>query len=151
MPTSPKFFYSHSAPSRLRRLASSPAFSVFCLTVGLLGFLFGAISISRPLFSGSGCSLFKPRSVSVAWGKGNGGNGSGSGSESGIVVKERHKVMGFVGIQTGFASTGRRRSLRKTWFPSDREGLTRLVILFLLFISVKFQSLTDSVSIPPKI
>lgn len=87
----------------------------------------------------------------MAWGKGNGGNGSGSGSESGIVVKERHKVMGFVGIQTGFASTGRRRSLRKTWFPSDREGLTRLVILFLLFISVKFQSLTDSVSIPPKI
>lgn len=34
--------------------------------------------------------------------------------------------MGFVGIQTGFASTGRRQSLRKTWMPSDRQGLQRL-------------------------
>ncbi|KAI3939591.1 hypothetical protein MKX01_038546 [Papaver californicum] len=38
---------------------------------------------------------------------------------------KRHKVMGFVGIQTGFGSVGRRRSLRKTW-PSDRQGLQRL-------------------------
>lgn len=62
----------------------------------------------------------------MVWEKGTGGSGSGSGSDSGVVVKERHKAMGFVGIQTGFAYTGRRRSLRKTWFPSDREGLTRL-------------------------
>lgn len=34
--------------------------------------------------------------------------------------------MGFVGIQTGFGSVGRRRSLRKTWVPSDRAGLQRL-------------------------
>lgn len=34
--------------------------------------------------------------------------------------------MGFVGIQTGFSSVGRRRSLRNTWLPSDREGLQRL-------------------------
>lgn len=34
--------------------------------------------------------------------------------------------MGFVGIQTGFGSIGRRRSLRKTWMPSDRQGLQRL-------------------------
>lgn len=34
--------------------------------------------------------------------------------------------MAFVGIQTGFASTGRRRSLRMTWMPSDRQGLQRL-------------------------
>lgn len=40
--------------------------------------------------------------------------------------RDRHKVMGFVGVQTGFSSVGRRRSLRKTWFPSDRQGLLRL-------------------------
>lgn len=34
--------------------------------------------------------------------------------------------MGFVGIQTGFESSGRRRSLRNTWMPSDRQGLQRL-------------------------
>ncbi|KAL7216721.1 hypothetical protein ACSBR1_028621 [Camellia fascicularis] len=31
--------------------------------------------------------------------------------------------MGFVGIQTGFASVVRRRSLRQTWMPSDQQGL----------------------------
>ncbi|XP_039026909.1 probable beta-1,3-galactosyltransferase 14, partial [Hibiscus syriacus] len=35
---------------------------------------------------------------------------------------KRHKVMGFVGVQTGFRSAGR----RKTWLPSDRQGLQRL-------------------------
>ncbi|KAG2309777.1 hypothetical protein Bca52824_029525 [Brassica carinata] len=34
--------------------------------------------------------------------------------------------MGFVGIQTGFGSAGRRRALRSTWMPSDPEGLRRL-------------------------
>ncbi|KAI7729389.1 hypothetical protein M8C21_004216, partial [Ambrosia artemisiifolia] len=58
----------------------------------------------------------KPLSVSVAWDHTNGGGGD----------QNRYKVMGFVGIQTGFASVGRRRSLRKTWFPSDHQGLQRL-------------------------
>lgn len=40
--------------------------------------------------------------------------------------RKRHKVMGFVGIQTGFGSVGRRQSLRKTWMPSDHQGLQRL-------------------------
>lgn len=34
--------------------------------------------------------------------------------------------MGFVGIQTGFGSVGRRRSLRQTWMPSDPQSLQRL-------------------------
>lgn len=34
--------------------------------------------------------------------------------------------MGFVGIQTGFGSGGRRRSLRMTWMPSDHQGLQQL-------------------------
>lgn len=34
--------------------------------------------------------------------------------------------MGFVGIQTGFGSSGRRRSLRMTWMPSDPQGLQQL-------------------------
>jgi hypothetical protein len=51
-----------------------------------------------------------------------------AGNSNGVVSgeKKRHKVMGFVGIQTGFGSAGRRRSLRKTWMPSDPEGLRRL-------------------------
>ncbi|VAI70440.1 unnamed protein product [Triticum turgidum subsp. durum] len=34
--------------------------------------------------------------------------------------------MAFVGIFTGFGSVGRRRALRRTWLPSDRQGLLRL-------------------------
>ncbi|CAL9195835.1 unnamed protein product [Musa hybrid cultivar] len=120
MPKSPKVFRTGPLPSpllsRFRRISSSSssAFSLFCLIFGLAGFLFGAISISRPARS---CPGLEPRTVSVVWDRG-GGTGSGT--------PERHKVMAFVGIQTGFGSVGRRRSIRQTWLPSDRPGLLRL-------------------------
>ncbi|KAL2612908.1 hypothetical protein R1flu_024600 [Riccia fluitans] len=38
----------------------------------------------------------------------------------------RPKVLGFVGIQTGFGSAERRRALRRTWMPSTRDGIARL-------------------------
>ncbi|KAH7682314.1 Glycosyl transferase family 31 protein [Dioscorea alata] len=121
MPTSPKVFHSHPLPSRLRRFFSSFfGFYATFLLFGVVGFLVGSLSVSRPLIFSRGCSDFKPTSVSVAWDRGDGAGGYGGGS------LERHKVLGFVGIQTGFRSTGRRRSLRKTWFPSDRQGLIRL-------------------------
>ncbi|KMZ75116.1 Beta-1,3-GlcNAc transferase, family GT31 [Zostera marina] len=41
---------------------------------------------------------------------------------------QRHKAMAFVGVYTGFSSLGRRKALRKTWMPSDRDGLKRFVI-----------------------
>ncbi|KAI7743714.1 hypothetical protein M8C21_014980, partial [Ambrosia artemisiifolia] len=66
------------------------------------------------------CEPNKPLSVSVSWDHSNGGGGGD---------QNRYKVMGFVGIQTGFASVGRRRSLRKTWFPSDHQGLQRYMRL----------------------
>lgn len=134
MPTSPKVFYSHgtlpSWTSRFRRVSSSSSnFSVFFLIFGLAGFLFGSIAFLRGFISGHKCFAADPISISVAWKHGNdnlsdrfglsGGAGVGGGQ------RERHKVMGFVGIQTGFASTGRRRSLRQTWFPPDRQGLLR--------------------------
>lgn len=111
MPTSPKVFYSQS-PSRLRRLPSP--LSAVCLLLGLAGILFGVFSLSRP----RNCRDFHPLSVSVAWDR--------SPAAAGVLSAERHKVMAFVGIQTGFASTGRRQSLRQTWFPSDRQGLLKL-------------------------
>ncbi|CAM6090243.1 unnamed protein product [Calypogeia fissa] len=40
--------------------------------------------------------------------------------------ESRPKVLGFVGIQTGFKSAERRRSIRKTWLPSTPEGIMRL-------------------------
>ncbi|RRT64698.1 hypothetical protein B296_00035183 [Ensete ventricosum] len=125
MPKSPKVFRAGPLPSpllsRCRRISSSSsAFSLFCLIFGLAGFLFGAISISRPARS---CPGLEPRSVSVVWDR---GGAAGSGTP------ERHKVMAFVGIQTGFGSVGRRRSIRQTWLPSDRPGLLRSVLVSFL-------------------
>ncbi|KAL9443299.1 hypothetical protein AB3S75_016622 [Citrus x aurantiifolia] len=39
---------------------------------------------------------------------------------------DRPKLLGFVGIQTGFGSADRRVALRSTWFPSDPDGLLSL-------------------------
>ncbi|XP_057952245.1 probable beta-1,3-galactosyltransferase 14 [Malania oleifera] len=119
MPSSPKFFHARP-PSGPRSRQSTALF--LCLVIGLAGFIFGLGSILSPVW-GYRCRNSKPRSVSVVWER------SGSvGNEDGVKIgdRKRHKVMGFVGIQTGFGSVGRRRSLRKTWMPSDRQGLQRL-------------------------
>ncbi|XP_058747424.1 probable beta-1,3-galactosyltransferase 14 [Vicia villosa] len=71
----------------------------------------------RP-FQGNRCLNANPRSVKVVW-----EHSTAAGTHD---LPNRHKVMGFVGIQTGFGSVGRRESLRKTWFPSDQQGLQRL-------------------------
>ncbi|XP_058779547.1 probable beta-1,3-galactosyltransferase 14 [Vicia villosa] len=79
---------------------------------------FGIVLFLRPFQNNHRCLNRNPRSVRVLWDHGTGGRNA--------VVEDRHKVMAFVGIQTGFGSVGRRQSLRKTWFPSDPDGLQRL-------------------------
>lgn len=69
---------------------------------------------------------------------------SGGGIGNGVVSEEhqkRHKVMGFVGIQTGFGSVGRRRSLRQTWMPSDRQGLQRYVNVIYIYTRTHIHTL----------
>ncbi|KAF9587766.1 hypothetical protein IFM89_005498 [Coptis chinensis] len=115
MPSQPKFFYPRNTSSYYNKRC---CFLLVCLLVGITGFIFGSIVLLKSDGGRSNiCRGFRPRSVSVVWEK---VGSSGSGGE------KRHKVMGFVGIQTGFGSVGRRKSLRKTWMPSDREGLQRL-------------------------
>ncbi|KAH0990159.1 hypothetical protein GBA52_001642 [Prunus armeniaca] len=48
------------------------------------------------------------------------------GDKNGWPLVDRPKLLGFVGIQTGFGSADRRAPLRSTWFPSDPDGLLRL-------------------------
>ena len=43
----------------------------------------------------------------------------------------RPKLLGFVGVQTGFGSVDRRKALRETWFPAEPEGLFRYPQSFL--------------------
>ncbi|KAG9146127.1 hypothetical protein Leryth_015926 [Lithospermum erythrorhizon] len=116
MPSSPKLYKPRTAPpppDPCRRTAAMAA----CLVIGIGGFIFGSIQNS-----GYNCKYSNPKSVSVIWDR----DGSIISNGYSDMEAKRYKVMGFVGIQTGFASFGRRRSLRQTWFPSDRQELGRL-------------------------
>ncbi|CAK7327684.1 unnamed protein product [Dovyalis caffra] len=128
MPSYPKFFHSRlPRPLNSRR---STALILSCLLIGISGFIFGLSSFLTSSSHTYRCfNKSPPRSVRVVWETNNNKNSNGGGNAfvlDGEERKERHKVMGFVGIQTGFGSSGRRRSLRKTWMPSDRQGLHRL-------------------------
>ncbi|EOA30944.1 hypothetical protein CARUB_v10014091mg [Capsella rubella] len=121
MPSSPKLF--HARPSFFTR-RSTPLIVFTSLAIGLTGFLFGLSAILFPglRLSGRTClTSLPPKTVRVVWDVAGNSIVNGAGGQ----VK-RHKVMGFVGIQTGFRSAGRRRALRNTWMPSDPEGLRRL-------------------------
>ncbi|XP_043701404.1 probable beta-1,3-galactosyltransferase 14 [Telopea speciosissima] len=123
MPSSPKFFYPRQSWLSYNQKSS---LLIFCLLIGITGFSFGLVAILRPS-SGYKCRNAEPRSVSVVWERSSSSGGVGVGNRVGSEGdQERYKVMGFVGIQTGFGSVGRRKSLRKTWMPSDRQGLQRL-------------------------
>nr|GLL22715.1 probable beta-1,3-galactosyltransferase 13 [Ipomoea trifida] len=119
MPSSPKYFTAR--PLTYSSSRRSTALILFLL-IGLAGFVFGFIVSSRQGL-GHRCEYIKPRSVSVVWDRSGARVSSGDGVDG---EQKRHKVMGFVGIQTGFASAARRRSLRQTWLPSDRQGLQKL-------------------------
>ncbi|KAK8509215.1 hypothetical protein V6N12_018301 [Hibiscus sabdariffa] len=98
-------------------------FSLLCLFIGLAGTLFAVYSIRRdqplPVFRcGKSDDTFRAFYSSSDSAK------LGDDSNKGLV--DRPKLLGFVGIQTGFESGERRAALRSTWFPSDPEGLLRL-------------------------
>lgn len=114
MPSSPKLFHARQSSSS-RRLTVL----ILCFLIGISGFIFGFIVISQQGL-GYRCKYAKPNSVSVTWDR------LASSIHSGNEGQNRYKVMGFVGIQTGFGSVGRRLSLRMSWFPSDHQGLQRL-------------------------
>ena len=113
--SSPKSVF-HARPfpsSSLSSRRSTFLILSFIFLFGLSGFIFGLTAFFRP----NRCLSARPRSVRVLWDHG-GGGGGGAGNN-------RHKVMGFVGVFSGFRSVGRRQALRKTWFPSDPNGLQR--------------------------
>ncbi|KAK4576961.1 hypothetical protein RGQ29_027476 [Quercus rubra] len=129
MPSSPKLFHAQNRPSPASPRRSTVLILASCLLIGLAGFVFGlAALLSAP----QKCANAEPRSIRVVWERvGDGvvsdGDGAGIGVDPNMKTRRRRqKVMGFVGIQTGFGSVGRRRSLRQTWMPSDPQSLQRL-------------------------
>lgn len=132
MPSNPKIFTARSSYSYYYHSRRSTIL-ILCFLIGFAGFVFGVIAISRRGL-GNSCKYAEPRSVTVAWDR-----NVMSREENGIGVTgggyKRHKVMGFVGIQTGFGSVARRRSLRRTWFPSDHNGLQKYTFFFYLYVN----------------
>ena len=89
--------------------------------------------------------------MSVVWDKSGGGGGGDSGDGGGgDGGGKRYKVMGFVGIQTGFGSVGRRQSLRKSWMPADRQGLQRYWffsgLFYFYFLDFEFRLLVFEIT-----
>ncbi|KAI4342456.1 hypothetical protein MLD38_027083 [Melastoma candidum] len=124
MPSSPKLFPHHGRPSHPSPRRSTVLILGFCLLIGFSGFIFGLFALLRPP-TWRNCPYGVPRTVRVVWEKEHPGVlGTGISLEG--LDGQRHKVMAFVGIQTGFGSVERRRSLRQTWMPADRQGLQRL-------------------------
>ncbi|PHT43846.1 putative beta-1,3-galactosyltransferase 13 [Capsicum baccatum] len=117
MPSSPKSFKAWPSSVYSRR----STVLILCSLIGLAGFVFGFIAISKQNL-GYKCKYTEPKSVSVVWDRKTVTTDNGVSDEG----QNRHKVMGFVGIQTGFGSSGRRRAMRNTWFPSDQQGLQKL-------------------------
>lgn len=110
MPSFSKPFFNQRHTIPLRRSSFLILLITFLLLLLPIVFL-------KP-FHNNRCLNTNPRSVRVVWDHGTAATTIGGGND-------RHKVMAFVGIQTGFRSVGRRESLRKTWFPSDPNGLQR--------------------------
>ena len=122
MPPFPKTFYARPPPRRTSFLV----FSCLFLSLSLFVFFFAFL---RPLRDPP-CPNRVPRSVKVLW------DHRLSGDSNNAPVETRHKVMAFVGIQTGFRSVGRRQSLRNTWFPSDPHGLQGYFFFYWSLVSV---------------
>lgn len=122
MPIPRKLFQARSQSNFLGRRSLLLTLSLVIAIAGLLSFI--VIVSKSGIGSGNKCKYSKPLSVSVVWDK-----ATATSRKIGFVNDgdhKRHKVMGFVGIQTGFGSVGRRQALRKTWLPSDHQGLQRL-------------------------
>lgn len=96
-------------------------FSLLCFIFGLVGTVLAVSALRRPrpvpvFRCGRSEDTFR-----AFYSKGDNGGG----------LVERPKLLGFVGIHTGFGSSDRRLALRQTWFPSDPDGLLRYLSFLL--------------------
>lgn len=98
------------------------AFSIFSLLAGIFGISFSLYALRRPqpvpVFRCRGSRDALREFVAASVTRKLGGAGE-------LVDQRPKRLLGFVGIQTGFGSGDRRDALRSTWLASDPDGLLR--------------------------
>lgn len=118
------------APPYSRRiLLPVVAFSVVSLAIGVAGVSFSLYALRRP---GPSPVFRCGRSVDTfrALYSASGSRKLGDGGNGGLATTaDRPKLLGLVGIQTGFDSADRRAAIRSTWLASDPDGLLRYLLL----------------------
>ncbi|XP_058069020.1 probable beta-1,3-galactosyltransferase 12 isoform X2 [Magnolia sinica] len=98
-------------------------FSVICFLFGISGIFFSVFAVVRP----KPLPVFRCGRIEDTLRTFHRlSNSQRSDGNDGNVLVDRPKLLGFVGIQTGFSSADRRAALRSTWFPSDTDGILRL-------------------------
>lgn len=110
--------------------------SSLCLIIGVAGITFALAAVLRPrpvptFRCGRVEDTFRGFYSLNGIAKRVGPENESGAATGGVVVVDRPKLVGFVGIQTGFSSRDRRDALRSTWFPSDTDGLLGYVSLLM--------------------
>ena len=131
-------------PSRPRTPLPITVISALYFLIGVAGISFFLLAVLHPrpapIFRcGHIQDTFRAfYSLSSTWRLGGGDSGIGNATGT-----ERRKLLGFVGIQTGFSSSDRREALRSTWLPSKPEGLLRcfqsVLLSFFLFVCIDLE------------
>ncbi|XP_030552555.1 probable beta-1,3-galactosyltransferase 12 [Rhodamnia argentea] len=102
------------------------ALSIISLVIGIAGVSFSFYALRRPrpppVFR-CGRTVDTFRAFYLASGLRKPGDGGNGGLAT---ATDRPKLLGLVGIQTGFESSDRRAAIRNTWLASDPDGLSRL-------------------------
>ncbi|GMY28865.1 probable beta-1,3-galactosyltransferase 12 isoform X1 [Fagus crenata] len=112
----------NSIPALSRFLVPILVFSLLCFVFGLAGTIFAVSALRRPI----PVPVFRCGRSEDTFRAFYSGLSSRQLGDHSVGLVERPKLLGFVGIQTGFGSSDRRVALRETWFPSDPDGLLRL-------------------------
>lgn len=106
-------------------------FNYACFCVGTFGILFSVFCLvkGKPIYTFR-CGKVEDTLRSIHLGGGSeryvGWAGGLNHQTAGLESQDRPKVLGVVGIQTGFGSSQRRKALRETWLPSDPDSLLNL-------------------------
>eukprot|EP00252_Welwitschia_mirabilis_P022256 TRINITY_DN5981_c0_g1_i2.p1 TRINITY_DN5981_c0_g1~~TRINITY_DN5981_c0_g1_i2.p1 ORF type:complete len:356 (-),score=59.86 TRINITY_DN5981_c0_g1_i2:280-1347(-) len=117
-------------PRQQHQQRRSQICSWICPLIGIVGILFFVYAIlwkgNTVYISRCGKAEDTLRSMHLRDGRDRYAGWETANQKTVVEKQDRPKVLGMVGIQTGFDSFERRKALRETWLPSDPDGILSL-------------------------